>query len=37
MPLSRRTLWIAAALGLAAIVILGVVYGGGSGATSPGY
>ena len=37
MPLSRRTLWIAAALAIAAIVILSVVYGGSGGATSPGY
>jgi hypothetical protein len=32
MPLSRRTLWIGAALAaLVAIVVLAVVYGGGGG------
>jgi hypothetical protein len=37
MPLSRRTLWIGAALAaLLAIVVLAVVYGGGGGG-APGY
>ena len=38
MPLSRRTLWIGAALAiLAAVIVVAAVYGGGGGGGGYGY